>query len=267
MKSVVKPAFKAISKIIQIDGSTAQEVQAKIQEVNELESKLTRTIDDYKNNLSAKHPTNVPSEKLNQKVEPSQVEIRTIIASGLSELMKLRAAIPPVINLIPMHNIADDLRAAAAVFLPYEQTWPGWAASKVITLDKSYTKYCKHLEDYVRTTVVNKKVSRVMLKIDRLAGKSHILSDNAADPTLKKKFFQMLSKIKSDFLTEIENLHINLCQFSTIDEDIHKLPVLRAFVSAEYEAHYKAKVDVIFRRFLQNANIVSFHCVGKCDFI
>lgn len=259
MKLVVKPAFKAISTIIKIDGTT-EPVPAQIQGVNALESELLGTIDKYKAGLGAKHPTNVPSEQLDKKVKPSQVEIRTIIASGLSELMKLRAAIPPVINLIPLHNIASDLENAAVVFMPFEETWTGWAASKVITLDKSYTKYCQHLENYVRTTVVNAKVSRIMLKIDRLAGKSHTLSDNAENPTLKKKFFQILNKIKSDFLTEIENLHINLCQFSTIDKDIHTLPALSTFVIAEYEAHYKTKVDVIFRRFVQNANIVSFQC-------
>lgn len=254
--NVVNPAIKAISDIIKIDGAETLPVKTELEKVNKLQIELRRKIDAYKISLTAKLPPTAAPNLVPAKQKPSRIEIRTIIASALSDLMQIRAAIPPVINITPIINIEEDLKKAAIDFVPFEQKWglAGWVTSQVFTLDKTFSKYCTGLEDYVRRTAVTTRVDRVMKKINRLADASKLLAN---DPALKKKLVEILNKTKTDFLKEIESLSISLCQLSTTDEEIHNLKALDKFFIAEYQAHYKDKVAVIFKRFSQNLNIVS----------
>lgn len=254
---VVNPAFKAISDIIKIDGAETLPVKAKLSDASTLLSVLNRKIEVYKTSLDGKYTSDVKPHEVAAQLKPSRIEIRTIIASGLSELMQIRATIPPVMNITPIIDIQIDLNNAITAFIPFEERWgfAGWATSRVFTLDKTYLKYCKDLESYVRTTAVSKKVDRAMMKVNRLADASQLLSN---DPALKKKLLELANKTRADFLKEIESLSINLCQFSTTDEEIHSEKAMDKFFVDEYRAHYENKVAVVFKRFSQNLNIVSF---------
>jgi hypothetical protein len=248
---VVKPAFKTITDIIDDHGAQSMDLQAKKQAITEYYSTLTQVIARYKENLSTKYAVNVPIAELDTKLKLSYIEIRNIITDGLAKLIHIREQIPPDINLSPLISVEHVLVEAAAVFTPVEQTWTGWLASYMVTFDKSFSTYCTHLEKYVRLTYVNNKANRIVEKVSKMIEK-RVLDEN-----LKKTYLNILNKIKNDFLKDVENIQINLCQVATVEEDIRTLEALDSFVISQYKSHYQDKVDVIFNRFLQNMNIVS----------
>lgn len=253
MKQVVQPAFDTLSEIITSDCAKATDVPATLKSIELSRNQLTRTIDGYKANLSAKYPSALTTDVVDERLKPSYIEIRSIISKGLTKLINIRGQIPPELNAAPLINIEKDLEDAAVAYQPFEQTWTDRVSSYIATSEDIFSKYCKYLEGYVRTTAVNAKVDGIMSRMTWLIG-ARTLVDG---PQLTDKYLDILNKTKANFLKDLADIRISLCELTATEANVHSEPELIRFVIAGYQKDYKEKVHIVFNRFLQNLNIVS----------
>lgn len=257
---VVLQAFKTISQIIKNDCAIAIDVKYELEAIDVERSDLRRDIDKYKQRLKQRYTKSLRSDVIEERLKPSYIELRTIISGGLAKLMNIRAKIPPAEDVTPLISIYNDLKTAAAKFRAAAQTWTGWVSSYIVTPARHYTEYCKHLENYLQTTAVNAKVDRVVSKMhQRYDERMAILDDAQARQKFADFLHQQTNKIRNDALRALAEVPMNLCGgLAATNTNLYNAHELTEFIVFEYQLHYKTKLDIIYNRFLRNANIVSY---------